>query len=47
MYRKIIASYSANQTEPVNIRTFCGKKNAELLNGKAGGTYSYHYGLKN
>jgi hypothetical protein len=41
--RKIIVVYSKNHIEPVSI--VCGR-NAELLNVKAGGTYSYHCALK-
>jgi hypothetical protein len=43
MFQEIIAVYSENHTKPIN--TLCGQ-NTELLNIKAGGTYSYHYALK-
>jgi hypothetical protein len=39
LFKEIIAVYTADHT---TINTLCGK-NAELLNVKAGGTYSYHY----
>jgi hypothetical protein len=39
----IIAVYSKNHMKP--IKTLCGQ-NAELMNVEAGGTYSYHYALK-
>jgi hypothetical protein len=37
LFTEIIAVYSNNHTEPID--TLCGQ-NAELLNVKAGGTYS-------
>jgi hypothetical protein len=44
LFKEIIAVYSENHMKPIN--TLCGK-NAELLIVKEGGTYSYHYALKN
>jgi hypothetical protein len=38
LFKKIIAVYSENHTKPIN--TLCGQS-AELLNVKAGGTYTY------
>jgi hypothetical protein len=43
LFGEIIALYSANHTKPVN--TLCSQ-NAELLIVKVGGTYSYHWVLK-
>jgi hypothetical protein len=43
LFKKIIALYSENHTKPLN--TICGQ-NAELLNVKACGTYSYHWALE-
>jgi hypothetical protein len=40
---KIIAVYSENQTKHIN--TPC-VQNAELVNVKAGGSYSYHWALQ-
>jgi hypothetical protein len=40
---EIIVVYSENHIKHIN--TMCGK-NAEFLNVKAGGTYSYHCALK-
>jgi hypothetical protein len=37
LFWKIITVYAANNTKPIN--TLCGQ-NSELLNVKAGGTYS-------
>jgi hypothetical protein len=42
LFEKIIATYSGNNTKPTD--THCGK-NAEVI-VKAGGTYSYHWALK-
>jgi hypothetical protein len=42
MLKDIIAVYSENYTKPIN--TPCGQ-NTELLNVKAGGTYSYDWAL--
>jgi hypothetical protein len=42
LFRKIIAAYSENYTEGIHS---CGQS-AELINVKAGGTYSYHCALK-
>jgi hypothetical protein len=39
LFREIIAVYSENHTKPIN--TLRGQ-NAELLNVKVGGAYSYH-----
>jgi hypothetical protein len=39
----IIVAYSAKHKKPIN--TLCGK-NADLLDAKPGGTYSYHRSLK-
>jgi hypothetical protein len=39
LFKKIIAVYAENHTKPIN--TLYGQ-NAELLNDKTGGTYSYH-----
>jgi hypothetical protein len=38
--REIFAAYSENYTKPIN--TLCSQ-NAELLDVKAGGTYSYQW----
>jgi hypothetical protein len=43
MFKEIIAVYPENHTKPTN--TLCGQ-NAELVNVKACGTYSYHRSLK-
>jgi hypothetical protein len=43
LFRDIIAFYSENHTKSIN--TLCGQ-NAELLNVKAGGKYSYRSALK-
>jgi hypothetical protein len=43
LFGEILAVYSKNHTEHTNIRS---RHNAEFLNVKAAGTYSYHYGLK-
>jgi hypothetical protein len=40
LFREIIAVYSENHTKPIN--TLCGQ-NAELLDVKTGGAYSYHW----
>jgi hypothetical protein len=40
---EVIAVYSEIHTKPIN--TLCGQ-NAELVNVKTGGTYSYHWALK-
>jgi hypothetical protein len=42
-YEIIIACSEGKARKPIN--AICGKR-AELLNVKAGGTYSYHYTLK-
>jgi hypothetical protein len=42
LFKETIAVYSETHTKPI---TFCGQ-NAELLNVKAGGLYSYHCVLK-
>jgi lipoate-protein ligase B len=42
-FREIIAVYSENHMKLIN--TLCGK-HAELLDVKAGGTYTYHCVLK-
>jgi hypothetical protein len=43
LFREIIPVYSENHMKPIN--TLCGQ-NAELLNVKVGGTYSYHCAFK-
>jgi hypothetical protein len=43
LFKEIFAVKSENHTKPIN--TFCGQ-NSEQLNMKAGGIYSYHWGLK-
>jgi len=43
LYREIIAVCSQIQTKHIN--TLCGQ-NVELLNVKAGGTYSNHWAFK-
>jgi hypothetical protein len=43
LFREITAAYSQTHAEP--IITLC-EEDAELLNTKAAGTYSYHYVLK-
>jgi hypothetical protein len=43
LFKEIIAVYSENHIKPTN--RLCGQ-NAELLNVKAGGTYSYQRVLK-
>jgi hypothetical protein len=43
LFKEIFAVYFENPKKPIN--TLCGK-NAELLNVKAGGTYSYRCALK-
>jgi hypothetical protein len=43
LFKEVIAVYSDSHTKPIN--TLCGQ-NAELLIIKAGGTYSYHWTLK-
>jgi uracil DNA glycosylase len=43
LFKEIIAVYSENHTKHIN--TTWGQ-NAELLNVKSGGTYSYHCALK-
>jgi hypothetical protein len=42
-FKEIIAFYSQNDTKLIN--TIC-EQNAELMNVKAGGAYSYHWALK-
>jgi hypothetical protein len=39
LFKKIIAVYTENDKVPT-------KQSAQLLTGKAGGTYSYHSALK-
>jgi hypothetical protein len=43
LFRETVAVYCESHTKHIN--TLCGQ-NAELLNVKAGGTYSYHYAWK-
>jgi hypothetical protein len=43
LFREITAIYSENNTE--HIHSFC-RQNAEFLNAKIGGIYSYHCDLK-
>jgi hypothetical protein len=43
LFGKTVAVYCENHTQHIN--TLCGQ-NEEFLNVKAGGTYSYHCGLK-
>jgi hypothetical protein len=43
LFREIIAVCCENHTEHIN--TLCGQ-NAEFIDVKAGGTYSYHWTLK-
>jgi hypothetical protein len=43
LFKEIIAVYCKNHMKRIN--TLCGQ-NAELLNVKPGGTYSYHCALK-
>jgi hypothetical protein len=43
LFKEIIAVCSENHKKPLN--TLYGQ-NAELLNVKVGGTYSYHWALK-
>jgi hypothetical protein len=42
-FEKIIDADSGNHTKPINI--LCGQ-NANILNVKTGGAYSYHCALK-
>jgi hypothetical protein len=43
LFKEIIAVYSENYTKPINALR---GKNAQLLNIKAGGTYTNHWALK-
>jgi uracil DNA glycosylase len=43
LLKEIITVYSKNHKKPIH--TFCGQ-NAELLNVKAHGTYTYHRALE-
>jgi hypothetical protein len=43
LFREIIAVYSDNHTNPMNI--LCGQ-NAQLFDIKVDGMYSYHWALK-
>jgi hypothetical protein len=43
LFREIINVFSEDHTKPIN--TFCGQS-AEVLIVKTGGTYSYHWALK-
>jgi hypothetical protein len=41
LFKEIIVVYSENRMKAINIGLLCGQ-NAELLNVKAGGAYSYN-----
>jgi hypothetical protein len=43
LFKEIIAVYNENHTKPINAFY---EQNAELLNVKAGGAYSYRSALK-
>jgi hypothetical protein len=44
LFREVTAVDTENNTKPINALS---GQNTKSLNIKAGGTYSYHYALKN